>query len=853
MTLVIRDRLIRAAPVLVSLGVFAAALAVLQSELRAVTWAHLAGAVAAIPGSRVALALLLTGLNYLALAGYDLLAFASIGRRVSRRWIVGATLVACPIAHTIGFAMLTGTSVRYRFYSRWGLSAEEMSRVVFGYATSFWLGLLALGGASLVVSPLTGAFPGSSPAVAVALGTFLLLVVSGYLLATIVRRTPLRVGRLLLPLPAPWLALCQLGVSLIEWPLAAAVLFVLLPSDTLPFTGFLGIYLVAVFVGLISHVPGGLGVFDGLVVLLLSPELSSDHVMPALLAYRVVYYLIPFVLASVGLIADEAHQRRVHLARAGAWVGLVVDRLTPRLLAALTFLAGTVLLFSGATPGLPARLELLNRLLPLGVVEVSHFAGSVAGIGLLLISQGLARRLDAAYYLSATLIVAGTVTSLLKGVDYEEALLLLVVLALLMRTRRHFDRRAALFDARFTTAWLAALAGAIGSSVWLGFFAFKHVDYAQQLWWQFELHGDASRFMRASVGVAVVIMAAAVARLIDQAPHQPAPPTEAELSDAARVIASQQSTTPNLVFLRDKSLLFNEARDGFVMYAVQGRSWIVMGDPVGPDHAVPGLIRQFLERCDDYGGIPVFYEVGPAYLHHYADAGLTFVRLGEDARVDLAAFTLQGGRGSRFRQALRRLERARASFRVVPSGAVSTLLPELARVSEEWLRHKATAEKGFSLGFFDEAYVARFPVALVERGGRVLAFANIWPGIDGGELSVDLMRFAEDAPQGVMEGVLVSIMRWGQQQGYRWFSLGMAPLSGFESSAVAPLWNRLARFIYRHGEIVYGFQGLRAFKAHFEPVWAPRYLAYPGGLSLPRVLADTSAIIAGGYRRIFQK
>ena len=97
------------------------------------------------------------------------------------------------------------------------------------------------------------------------------------------------------------------------------------------------------------------------------------------------------------------------------------------------------------------------------------------------------------------LIVAGTVTSLLKGVDYEEALLLLVLLALLW-TRRHFDRRAALFDARFSTAWLAALAGAIGSSVWLGFFAFKHVDYAQQLWWQFELHGDASRFMRASVG-----------------------------------------------------------------------------------------------------------------------------------------------------------------------------------------------------------------------------------------------------------------------------------------------------------------------------------------------------------------
>jgi phosphatidylglycerol lysyltransferase len=81
----------------------------------------------------------------------------------------------------------------------------------------------------------------------------------------------------------------------------------------------------------------------------------------------------------------------------------------------------------------------------------------------------------------------------------------------------------------------------------------------------------------------------------------------------------------------------------------------------------------------------------------------------------------------------------------------------------------------------------------------------------------------------------------------------MAPLSGFEHSPVAPLWNRLASFLYTHGEAVYNFQGLRAFKDKFDPVWAPRYLAYPGGLRLPLVLADVSALIAGGYRRIFLK
>ena len=96
-----------------------------------------------------------------------------------------------------------------------------------------------------------------------------------------------------------------------------------------------------------------------------------------------------------------------------------------------------------------------------------------------------------------------------------------------------------------------------------------------------------------------------------------------------------QSTTPNLVYLRDKGVIFDEERKGFVMYGVQGRTWAAMGDPVGPADAVPVLIRAFLERCDDFGGTPVFYEIRKDYLHHYADFGLTFVKLGEEARVDL--------------------------------------------------------------------------------------------------------------------------------------------------------------------------------------------------------------------------
>lgn len=852
-TRTVKTRFVSALPVLVSLAVFLIALEVLRVELRAVSWHELTGDIVRTPPTRLVLALALTALNYLTLTGYDLLAFTYIKRALPRRLIASAAFLAYAISHNVGFAMLSGASVRFRFYSRWGVTAEELTRIVFSYSVTFWLGLFALGGLSLVVSPPAnaGILPGG-PLIA-GLGWLLMLVVGGYILATAVRRKPLHVRGLTLPLPTPSLAVLQLVVSSIDWALAGAVLYVLLPPSGLSFPAFLGSFLIAVLLGMLSHVPGGVGVFEGLMVVLLKPYLATGQLLPALVVYRAVYYLLPFALALIALVLDEVFQRRAHIARASAWFGGITQQVTPRALAVVTFASGAVLLVSGATPASPGRLDLVDRLLPLGVVEASHFAGSVAGAGLLVLSQGLARRLDAAYYLSCVLIVVGMVTSLFKGFDYEEALLLLAVLLVLHRARPAFDRRAAFFATRFSPAWGAAFAGAIGASVWLGVFAFNHVDYAHQLWWQFGLHGEASRFLRASVGAAVVLLMVGVARLIAPAPHEIEEPTDAELADAARAMELQTATVPNLVYLRDKAVLFNDAHDGFVMYGVQGRTWIALGDPVGPDAAVSGLVREFLERCDDFGGVPVFYEIGPTHLHHYADFGLKFVKLGEEAKVDLATFTLEGVGGGKFRQAVRRLAKDGGMFHVAAADEVPALMPQLRAVSDDWLRLKPGAEKGFSLGCFDEAYLCRFPVAVVEREGRVQAFSNLWLGPQRLELSLDLMRYAAEAPKGVMEALLVHVMLWGKALGYQRFALGMAPLSGFEDSPLASLWNRLGAFLYEHGEAVYSFQGLRAFKDKFNPTWEPRYLAYPGGLRLPIILADTSALIAGGYRRILLK
>jgi phosphatidylglycerol lysyltransferase len=343
------------------------------------------------------------------------------------------------------------------------------------------------------------------------------------------------------------------------------------------------------------------------------------------------------------------------------------------------------------------------------------------------------------------------------------------------------------------------------------------------------------------------------ARIAHHTHHELTKPTTDELTDVERVIAGQSLTYPCLAYLRDKALLFNDAHTAFLMYGVQSRTWVALGDPVGPKDELPNLIRLFIERSDEGGGIPVFYEIGKSHLHVYADFGLKLVKLGEEAKVDLTRFTLEGSSAAKLRQSLRRLEKDRCTFRVLPPEMVPAYMGELRRVSADWLSAKSTAEKGFSLGFFDEAYLCRFPVAVIERAGRVQAFANLWLAPNHVEASIDLMRYHRDAPKSVMEALLVHLLQWAQSQGFQRFVLGMAPLSGFEESTVASIWNRLGSFVYEHGERIYGFQGLRAYKEKFDPVWEPHYLAYPGGFHLPRIMADVTALVAGGYRHIFLK
>jgi phosphatidylglycerol lysyltransferase len=212
--------------------------------------------------------------------------------------------------------------------------------------------------------------------------------------------------------------------------------------------------------------------------------------------------------------------------------------------------------------------------------------------------------------------------------------------------------------------------------------------------------------------------------------------------------------------------------------------------------------------------------------------------------VDLTTFTLDGPARKDLRYARARAQRDGLSFRIMPKAEVPAHIDELRAVSDAWLDSRKGAEKGFSLGRFDAAYLAEFDHAIMCHEGRIVAFANLWQGADRYEISIDLMRHLPGQTPVLMDAMMTETILAAQSMGYHWFNLGGAPLSGLRNHPLASVWTRIGTMVYRRGDEFYSFEGLRNFKDKFGPVWSAVYMTCPGGLSIPRALIDVALLIS---------
>lgn len=837
-----------------TIAVFLLALAAMQHLLRDFHYREIILHLKSLSADQILIALLCTAGSYLTLTLYDLSALRYVGIRLPYKLIAFASFAGYAVSNNIGFSLLSGGGVRFRIYSAAGLSAGAIARVVVFAGVTFTFGLVGVGSVAFLIAPGELApVVHVTPPVAAAIGGIALALMLATLATAAINRRQVRIWRIRIPLPSARMVAAQFAISGLDIALAAGVLYAVLPPlPGIGFGGFLGLFSVALLLGVVSNVPGGIGVFESVILLGLR-QADGAAVLGGIIVYRAFYFLLPLILAGVLLAINEIVWRQPGRMAQLRVVSAAASRLVPVFMSALVFVAGVILLISGAAPETDWRLEILEGIVPLSVLEVSHILGSLIGLLLLILARGLYRRLDTAWYITVLALTSAVVVSLVKGLDYEEALFVAVILAMVAVCRGEFYRRARIADLRVSFGWLLAIAGVLGGIVWLTFFTTKHVEYSNELWWQFAFSENAPRSLRATFLIVIILVMISLSSLLRPTAFKPYPPTDADMDAVRRILADVKRPEANVVFLRDKALLFNEARTAFIMYSVRGRSWIALGDPVGPADELPELIWRFREMCDRVGGRPAFYQVTSDSLPFYLDVGLTPIKVGEEARVRLADFSLDQPGRKDLRYSVRRGEREGMTFQVVPRLEVAAMIHELKPVSDAWLQTRNTSEKRFSVGAFDPAYLREFDIAVVRVNGRVTAFTNLWKAERVHQAAIDVMRFDPKASPYTMEFLFVRLMLWCKEQGLEWLGLGMAPLSGLVDHDLAPLWQRLGSLVFQAGERFYNFRGLRLFKDKFKPVWEPRYMVCQGGFTPIRIFSDTAALIAGGLRGVWLK
>lgn len=478
---------------LFSTALFVLALWVLHRTLGRFDAAQVMVTAKAFSGEALVAALLLTLASYGALSGFDWLGLRHVGRPLPLGWTLLISFVSHAVSHNAGFAVLTGGSVRLRMYSTFGLGMAEVGGIVAFAGLTFGLGVATLASAAFIlegqrVAPLLRL----PVAVVSGLGWSGATVMAVYVIWTALARRPLAIGMWRLATPSLPLAFAQILVASTDLALVAGALYVLLPMELtgLTYPAFIGLYVVATIAGTISHVPGGLGVFEGALVLLL-PGAPAEHILAALLIFRVFYNLLPLLLAALVLAVFELVQRYRHRPDP-AWV----TGLGPALAALLVFGCGAMLLLSGTTPAAVA--------FPHALAEAAHLLSAAAAAVLLALPWALLNRAIWAYGVALRALAVGTVLALLRGPDWIGAAVMLAGIALLAAASPLFQRGEALRH-RLPLPWLGAAGAVVACAAWLAW----HGDPHSLRLLSFTNDDDGARAMRAALMAAIALAAAA--------------------------------------------------------------------------------------------------------------------------------------------------------------------------------------------------------------------------------------------------------------------------------------------------------------------------------------------------------
>jgi phosphatidylglycerol lysyltransferase len=523
--------------------------------------------------------------------------------------------------------------------------------------------------------------------------------------------------------------------------------------------------------------------------------------------------------------------------------------------------SGLVNLYSVAGRALPERAAMLREIFPLVFIHLSRFLALLTGFAFVILSINIYKRKRRAFRITLLLSILSVFFYLTKGLNYEEAVLSLFLIGFLWSSRKIFTVESRIPSLKWGFIRLA-VAFAIALSYGIAGFWFLDtrefgIDFTigesiKQTLLFLSLNGDPeivprtrhaewfldSLNMMTATAIAYAIFAVfrPVVYRYRTLPHE---------RKHAEDITAQfgRSALDFFKYWPDKTYFFSESRQCYIAYSVGGGFAVALGDPVGPEQEIEPTITRFAEFCTNNDWRVAFHQTLPDFLPIYIKLGFRKLKIGDDAIVDLLNITLNGKEAKKLRHEINLLEKQGVKFVRYDPPIALEVMSQLKQVSDGWLQIPGRRERTFTLGVFDYSYLRSTPVyAALDATGKVLAFMNGIPSFCQGEATIDLMRYLPDAPPGIMDYLFIKLFFAKKEEGYKRFSLGMAPMAGFSEHEEASAEERAVHYFMQQLNFLFSYQGLLHYKAKFATIWEPRYIIYRNILTLPRVARAISEV-----------
>ena len=597
------------------------------------------------------------------------------------------------------------------------------------------------------------------------------------------------------------------------------------------------IFIAASVIGIASMIPGEIGSFDVMMIIGLSSlGISREIVVAWILLYRLFYYIIPFMIGVIFFVKNLSS--RLNEDYSGIPRELTTE-IAHKIVVFLMYFSGVMMVLSATVPEVFDEVRWLRHLNPLSFHILNQFPAILLGFLLLIMGRGISAQVKRAYIPTISLIVITLLYTFVKDFSWGVILYLIFLLLIIIFSKNQLYREQLVYSWEKIT-----IDGTIFSIltilyVIIGVYNLPTFPHHKHHFNNFLLFPSEKIWFSGFIGILLVaiILYLFVNYLRGSTQTVGIPLNEARATKLLETYGG--NTDSQLLFLNDKEMYIykNKEEEDTVLlqFKTYNNKCIVMGDPSGKKEDFSLAIEQFIKDADILGYLPVFYEVSEEMVILLHEFGYDFIKMGEEAHVDLPSFTLSGKKRKSERAIMNRFAKENYQFEIIQPPFSAEKMSGLKKVSDDWLGSRK--EKGFSLGFFSENYLQKAPIAVVyDEKNTLIAFANIMPTYTKEEGTIDLMRYSKDAPSGVMDFLFISLFTYMQEQGIEYFNLGMAPLSNVGTSRKSFIQERVAYLVFEFGSHFYSFQGLRSYKDKYATSWVSRYTLYSRDSSIIYVM-----------------